>query len=550
LAAAVARPAPTITDMTVAEAILRTLTGAGVDTAFGLPGVHNLAFWEAVGAGIPEIIGTRHEQTTVYAADGMARAGGGLGVSLTTTGPGAANALAAFGEAAASGSPVLLIASDTSTRIARAGVVRGGLHESADQAAMFETFAKSVHRPPTAAEAVEAVARGAETAMQWPRGPVYVGIPNDLLRQPAEPLGVASPDRLPPRAEDLGAALDLIARAGAIVLWIGGGVVQSDACEEVTRLARRLGAPLIATWAARGAVAPGSPWLIDLPPHEPEITELIAAADLMIAVGTAFDGPSTMNWKLPLPEHLITINADPIDAAKNYPASVALVADAREAIRALADGVAARVGDPSRVRELCARVRRRIATDALTRDAWRFVAAIDDVVARRDPVMVNDMAIPGYWAAGYARVSAPRRMQYPVGWGTLGYALPAALGVGALRERPALAICGDGGFMFALGELATLRQHQLPVTVLLVDDGGYGMLRFDQTLAGEPHRGVDLVRPDFPALARAFGIECRRADLPGLGAAVDEALAAGAPRMVLLEHGLHPPISVSARWPR
>src|SRR5579875_2396683 len=115
---------------TVAEAILKTLTGAGVRTVFGLPGVHNLAFWEAAGEDIPEIIGTRHEQTTVYAADGLARAGGGLGVSLTTTGPGAANAVAAFGEAAACGSPVLLIASDPSTRIARPGVVRGSLHES------------------------------------------------------------------------------------------------------------------------------------------------------------------------------------------------------------------------------------------------------------------------------------------------------------------------------------------------------------------------------------------------------------------------------------
>ena len=123
--------------MTVAEAILQTLAGAGVRTTFGLPGVHNLGFWEARGDRVPEIIGTRHEQTTVYAADGLARASGGLGVSLTTTGPGAANAVGAFGEAAASGSPVLLVSSDTSTRIARAGVVRGGLHESTDQGAIF-----------------------------------------------------------------------------------------------------------------------------------------------------------------------------------------------------------------------------------------------------------------------------------------------------------------------------------------------------------------------------------------------------------------------------
>ncbi len=535
--------------VTAADAILRTLAGAGVRTTFGLPGVHNLAFWEPTGEGVPEIIGTRHEQTTVYAADGLTRAGGGLGVSLTTTGPGVANAVAAFGEAAASGSPVLVISSDTSTRIARAGVVRGGLHESGDQGAIFETMAKAIYRPQTAADAVEAVAAGAATAMQWPRGPVYVGVPNDLLGQPGEPLIVAQPQRLAPRNGEIGAALDLIRDADRIVLWVGGGAVQSDASGEVSRLAARLGAPVVASWAGRGVVPDGNPWLIDVPPHEPEITDLIAQADLMIAVGTAFDGPNTMNWKLPMPAKLIAINADAIDATKNYPASVVLVADAREAVRALADAVVPRKADASAVRELCERIRQRIATDHDTSDAWEFVAAIEATVAGSDPVVVNDMAIPGYWAAGYVRMRGPRRMQYPVGWGTLGYALPAAIGASALRDRPVLAICGDGGFMFAVGELAVLRQHNLPVTVLLVDDGGYGMLRFDQTVAGEAHLGVDLTRPDFTMLARSFGIQCRTADLAGLSDALNEALAANGPRMVLLEHGLYPPISVSPRWP-
>ena len=270
----------------------------------------------------------------------------------------------------------------------------------------------------------------------------------------------------------------------------------------------------------------------------------------MIAVGTAFDGPNTMNWKLPVPAKLIAINADANDAIKNYPASVVLVADARETVRALVDGVVPRDADASAVRELCERVRQRIATERDTVEAWDFVAAIDSTVARCDPIVVNDMAIPGYWAGGYVRMHRPRRLQYPVGWGTLGYALPAAVGASALRDRPVLAICGDGGFMFAVGELAVLRQHNLPVTVLIVDDGGYGMLRFDQTVAGESHRGVDLARPDFTMLARSFGIECQTTDLAGLGDALNLALAANGPRVVLLEHGLYPPITVSPRWPR
>jgi thiamine pyrophosphate-dependent acetolactate synthase large subunit-like protein len=531
-----------------ASAILQTLAAAGVRTAFGLPGVHNLAFW--AGEGPLEIIGTRHEQTTVYAADGLARATGGLGVALTTTGPGAANAVAAFGEAAACGSPVLLVASDTSTAIARSGVVRGGLHESADQAALFEPLAKAVHRPQSAQDAVDAVAQGAAQALQWPRGPVYVGVPTDLLQQEAIPRPIAPPVRRSPEFAAVAAAAELIGAAERVVIWAGGGVVQSGAGEAVARLSAQLGAPVVEGWAGRGALDPGHPWLVGLPPHEPEVTELLAQADLLLAIGTALDGPSTMNWRIPLPERLIAINADPVDAGKNYPATVAIVADAREAVTALIGALGDRRADPAEVRSVRERVRGRLAADADTADAWRFVSALDEAVAGHDPVIVCDMAIPGYWAAGYAAVTGPRRMQYPVGWGTLGYALPASIGPAVAGDGPVLAVCGDGGFMFAVGELAVLAEHKLPVTVLLVDDGGYGMLRFDQTLAGAPHRGVDLGRPDFLALAAAFGIPAVRTDLDGLTAELDDALAARAPRLVLLEAALHPPATVSARWPR
>ena len=156
------------------------------------------------------------------------------------------------------------------------------------------------------------------------------------------------------------------------------------------------------------------------------------------------------------------------------------------------------------------------------------------------------MAIPGYWVGGYARIQRPRRLQYPIGWGTLGYALPASVGapvrcgsVRCLRSAATAASCSPWvSSRFCASTTCRSR-------VLLVDDGGYGMLRFDQTVAGEPNRGVDLVRPDFPMLARSFGIECRTTDLSGLRDALDEALGTDGPRIVLLEHNLYPPITVS-----
>lgn len=532
---------------TVAHAVLRTLRNAGVRTAFGLPGVHNLAFWRASGD-VPEIVGVRHEQTTVYAADGMARAGGGLGVALTTTGPGAANAAGAFGEAAAAGSPVVLVASEIPTTVARAGVVRGALHETRDQAAIFEPLAKAVFRPRTAESAVAAVATAAELAMTWPRGPVYVDIPMDVLTRPAVALTPESPRRRAPG--DLTAALDLIAAARSVVIWAGGGVLQADADDELVALAERLCAPVVTTFAGRGAVPLDHACCVGLPPHEREVAALIGDADLLIAVGTAFDGPNTRNWTMSRPPKLLSINCDPADVDKNFTPDVAVVADAKLTLAALADAVAKRDDSLERVTRVRETVWQRLRHAPESATPSRFLAAVDDAVSARDAIVVADMAIPGYWVGGYGRVDGPRRLLYPIGWGTLGYALPASVGVGALRDRPALAVCGDGGFMFAVGELAVLSQERLPVTVLVVDDGGYGMLRYDQTHAGDEHRGVDLARPDFAMLAAAFGIPAVTLDGVDdrLAPALDDALAAGAPRMVVVREAMAPPRTTSPRW--
>jgi acetolactate synthase-1/2/3 large subunit len=538
----------------VAAAVLRVLGAAGVHTVFGLPGVHNLAFWRDAGPDTPAVVGVRHEQTTVYAADGLARATGGLGVALTTTGPGVANAVGAFGEAAASGSPVLLIASEISTAVARPGVLRGALHESADQAALFAPLAKAVFRPRSAEAAVAAITGAAEAAMAWPRGPVYVDSPTDVLDRTVDaswPVAPRPAIRRAPEATQITAAARLVDAAERIVVWAGGGVVQSEAGPELVDLADRLGAPVVTTFAGRGALPATHPAAVGLPPHEREVADLIGGADLLIAVGTAFDGSNTRNWTMPRPPRLLSINCDPVDIAKNYRPDVAVLADAKLALRALTETVATRDISFDHLVGLRAGVRERLRTASDSADACQFLSIVDHVTGARDAVTVVDMCIPGYWVGGYGRFDQPRRLQYPVGWGTLGYALPAAVGVGVLRDRPVLAVCGDGGVMFGLGELAVLAQEQLPVTVLLVDDGGYGMLRFDQTRVGDKHSGVDLNRPDFLVLASAFGITATRVeggDDDGLATALDEALSSGAPRVVVLRQSLVPPRTTSPRW--
>jgi thiamine pyrophosphate-dependent acetolactate synthase large subunit-like protein len=548
------------------------LERAGVEVAFGLPGVHNLALWRALGESPIRLVGVRHEQTAAYAADGYARTTGRVGVALTTTGPGAANTLAAVGEAWASRQPVLVIATDIPARLRRPGVWRGVLHEATDQAAMFAPVVKRALRVTEAAELGRAVAEAVAEALAPPQRPVYLEVPTDVLGAEAEAgwaaaeaaghaaagraTGAASPPapsaRLSPDEEHLERAAGLLGRSRRPLVWAGGGALQAGAGEALAALAERLVAPVILTYSARGLLPPGHPCLVEAPPHVAEVGALWDEADVVLAVGSDFDGMMTQGWKQPQPPHLISVNVDPADAAKNYLPDVLVEADATEAVAALAQRLEPRGGLDSlahRIRDLNRGVR--AACKESDPDAIAFLDAIERALPP-DAALVCDMCIPGYWLGGFHRTPAPRRLSYPLGWGTLGCAFPQGLGAALGGTGPVVSISGDGGFLYACGELATAAQEQIPLTAVIVDDGGYGMLRFDQDLKGDPHEGVDLHTPDFVALARSFGV---RADsVEGLGERFEGTLGhhlrLEEPTVLVARAALGPPPNVSPRWYR
>ncbi|WP_433291074.1 thiamine pyrophosphate-binding protein [Pseudonocardia sp. CA-142604] len=537
-----------------ATALVEALRELDVDIAFGLPGVHNLPVWEACAAAGIRLVGVRHEQAAAYAADGYARATGRLGVAVVTTGPGAANTLGATGEAMTSGAPVLVLATDIPSTLRRPGVYRGVLHETRDQAAMFAPVTKAATTAGAAAELHAAVLRAGRTALAAPTGPVYLGVPTDLLSQAtggrdADP---GLPPERPSSGGELRDALAMVERAERPVLWVGGGALRAGAGDAVGLLAERLGAPVITTYNGRGVLPPDHPCLVPGPAHVPAIGALWDQADLVIAIGSDFDGMTTQNWRMPAPPALLAINVDAEDAAKNYRPDLVLVGDALAVTERLAAAVPARDG----LGDLTARLEGlRGEVAALVREEEPQAALLLDALDRlvpADATVLADMCIAGYWVAGFHRVPGPRRLAYPMGWGTLGFAFPAALGAAAAGVGRAIAVVGDGGFLFACGELATAAQEQLPLTVVLVDDGGYGMLRFDQVQAGVPTRGVDLATPDFVALAAAFGVPGEQVD--GFGDAFEAALAksldADGPNLIAVRAALTPPPSTSPRWYR
>ena len=504
---------------TGARLIVDLLEERGVELCFGLPGVHNLALWEALRDSPIRLIGVRHEQAAAYAADGYARATGRLGVALTTTGPGAANTLGAVGEAWAARTPVLVIATDIPSTLRRPDTYRGVLHETTDQAAMFAPVTKATHRALAAGDVASAAAAALRDATAAPHRPVYLEVATDLLGAdvPAAEDGAAP---AAPGLDDaaLGHAVARLAAAERPLVWAGTGA--RDAGAEVARLAERLAAPVMTTYGSAGLLPPTHQCLVGMPPHVEPAGALWDDADLVLAIGSDLDGVQTQNFAMPQPPVLLAVNLDAEDAGKNYRVDVLLEGDAAQVTAALAD----RAGDGGDLAALAERLHgvRAAACSALDGRALRFLDAVHFAVPD-ESVLVADMCIPGYWLAGFHTPAAPRRLQIPLGWGTLGYAFPAAMGAALAGRGPAVAVVGDGGFLFACGELATIAQERIPLTTVIVDDGGYGMLRYDQDVHGDERYGVDLHTPDFAAMAAAFGIRAETVD--GLEDEFGEALA-------------------------
>lgn len=534
---------------TAAQLSAAAIARAGVDAVFGLPGIHNIAFWPALAGEGVRVVGSRHEQGTAYAADSYARATGRVGIALTTTGPGAANTLGAVGEAWASRSPIVVLASDIPSTGRRPNAYRGYLHECVDQAAMFAPVTKATIIVEKPEDFAECVTRAIELALTPPTRPVYLQFPTDFLGAEVEgqardpQIGVpAAPER-----RKLDAAAELLAGAERPIIWAGGGC--RDAGDELASFATRLGAPVVTTWQARGLLAADHPLLVPLPPHEPATIELIERADVVVVVGSDLDASTTQEFRIPLPRRRIVINLEPAAAVENYDATVIIEGDAGAAMAALTEKIGehgAWAGDVQAIRgELIAEM----ASSGVLAEAAQFLGVVDDLIPQ-DAIVVADMAIPAYWMSAYSLVHRRHGLQFPMGWGTLGFGIPATVGAAAANVAPVVTFSGDGGALFAIGELAALAQEQLPATIVIFDDGGYGVLRHGHSFPKEL-AGTELKVPDFAAIAQGFGLEARSVE--GVGeefrAAFAEAIASGKPNLLVTKTSLAPPRTTSPRWP-
>lgn len=521
------------------DLVLESMAALGADTVFGVPGQHALGTFSALSRSDLRYVGLRTELAAGFAADGYARTRRTVGPLLVSTGPGALISLAALQEAAASSVPVVAV----SSQIPSAGLGgrrKGYLHELRDQKASVRDIAKSAELVTRPGQIPSAIAAAWEAALTPPYGPAWVEVPQDVLLGDAgvPPVAYLAVDpRLPaPRAELLDEAARLLGSAQRPVILAGGGVVRAGAEAALLELAEALRAPVAVTFGAKGAFPWEHPLSLQSWLEDWHTTELLADADVLLVVGSGLGELSSNYHELRPGGRVIQVEADRGKLEANHPA-LAVHADAGLALRELCRRVQPRVADgvaEQRTAELLGRVRDRLdgqdlAHERAVLDAVR--AALPD-----DAPSFWDMTILGYWAwsAWDARVSGS--MSSAQGAGGLGYAFPAAIGAAASAPggRRTLAVSGDGGAMYGIAELAAVRQHDLPVTWLVVDDGGYGILREYMTSAFGEAYGTELARPDFAALAQAFGVPATTTTAETLEKDLATALAADGPNVVVL----------------
>jgi 5-guanidino-2-oxopentanoate decarboxylase len=494
--------------LTGGQALVRLLANYGVDTVFGIPGVHTLELYRGLpGSGIRHVL-TRHEQGASFMADGYARVSGKPGVCFVITGPGVTNAATGIGQAYADSIPMLVISSVNHT--ASLGKGWGILHECQDQRAMTAPITAFSAVALTAEDLPELVARAyAVFDSERPR-PVHISVPLDVLSAPVardwSNEVVRRPGRGTPAATALDQAVARLHSAKRPMIIAGGGAL--NAAAELKEISTRLAAPLFTSVAGKGLLPPDAPLNAGSSLCVEPGWNLIAEADVVLAVGTEMADTDFWRERLPLNAELLRVDIDPRKFNDFYPCAVALQGDAQQTLSAILQRL------PDDIRDASAAVASVAALREAVKASHGPLQSIHQAILERiaaelpqDAFISTDMTQLAY-TGNYAFASqATRSWLHPTGYGTLGYGLPAGIGAkfGA-PQRPGLVLVGDGGFLYTAQELATaVEELDSPLVVLLWNNDALGQIRDDMLGLDIEPIGVLPRNPDFAALGRAFG---------------------------------------------
>lgn len=517
------------------ELVIDALVTNGVDTVFGIPGVHTLALYDALHDAPIRHVLARHEQGVGFMADGYSRASGRPGVAVVITGPGITNIATPVGQAYTDSSPVLVISSN----VERAYVdgMRGNLHDLKNQLGVMAAVTEWNERVSDASAIPDRMTAAFERLRRGRRLPVHLEFPLDVLDE----LATVGPcpavqTTLMVLLEDLNAAVDQLIHLRRVVIYAGGGAVSSVAHNQIRMLAERLGAPVITSIMGKGAISEDHPLAIGaLWRPGNAVDDLMWQADGIVVVGSKLGYQATDGFRLPIPPVLIWIDVDPAEMVRNAIPTIGILADAAEAVghinqRLQSEGFS--TGGFGELRAQSVKEAARAAAFGIERVEW--IDALRRAIPS-DGILVNDMTMMSYVACGLYPVRAPRTFMFPSGYGTLGFALPVAIGAKIARpEAAVVAVCGDGGYQFSMAELGTAIQERLGLPVVIFNDSTYSAVKEAQHRERDGrYLGVDLVNPDYVKLADAYGIPGIRANDPlELERSIGDALARQVPTLI------------------
>jgi acetolactate synthase-1/2/3 large subunit len=523
-----------MTQLTGGQALVQSIKREGIETVFGLPGVQLDWAFDALYAERDSIkvYHTRHEQATAYMADGYARSTGRVGACLVVPGPGLLNATAALSTAYACSSQVLCLTGQIQSDLI--GVGRGLLHEIPYQLELLRSVTKWAARAMRPAE-IPALVREAFAQLRSDRPrPVALEIPPDVLAA-AEDVQLLDPaggqhERSAGDPDLLKQAAQALARAERPLIFVGSGIFQSEAWDELRELAEALQAPVVMSSNGRGALSDRH----YLAQNTLAGMRLLPDADAVLAVGTRFLQPAT-SWGLPAGATTIQVDVDPAEVGRNAKPTIGIVADAKAALAALLAGIGgANRQRPSREPELRA-LKEEIA-DLMFEVQPQ--ASYTDVLRKAlpdDGILVSEMTQVGYFSNVGFPVYEPRTYLTPGYQGTLGYGFATALGVQVGNPgKKVISINGDGGFGYNLQELSTVKAHGINVVAVVFSDGAYGNVkRIQQQSFNGRTIASDLTNPDWVKLAESFGVAGMRARTPDeLAGVLREALATNGPVLI------------------
>lgn len=520
--------------MTCGEALMHLLGDYGVDAVFGIPGEHTLELYRGIeSSGVRHVL-TRHEQGAGFMADGYGRATGRPGVCTLITGPGVTNCATPLAQAYADSVPMLLISS--ANRSESLGKGWGCLHEITDQSAVtapLTAFSVMVRTPE---EIPELVAQAFTVFHSRRPRPVHISVPMDLLGRPVEGGWTA---RKPPKRPVaplavIESAAALLAAARRSVILVGGGAQDAGDC--VRHLCERLDAAVISSNAGKGVVPDSHPLSLGGGLIARAVRDYLETAEVVLSIGCEISETDSFEDHLTINGELIRIDIDSSKFNDLYPATVAGQGDAGACVAAIVRCLERKLVRTDRgTAESLDAVRLRQAAD-LTAVERQHAKLLLELRSRLPPdtIMFGDIAQLVYTGSAVMPTDLPRTWFYPAGLGTLGCALPGAIGAKiALPERPVIVLVGDGGFLFTIQELATAVEEELAIPIVLWNNDSLAMIRDGMVKRGISRIGVNPRNPDFMKIAEGFGCHGARPDsMASFASAVDEALLASVPTVI------------------